>query len=247
MSFFSDPGSKWHEPRYDLAAAWGERDFAVQVRGAENIERLRRIVEAAERGDLTLTNSGSGWLNRHGISLVILSRLSEAKVQSIIERDEAHRELILAARATGIEEVLKAAGKKWHALSPGWRDKRKQHVDFFLNPCEQQRYDFGWFTVEELRQWARDEGPVLLDKSLRDFERTEEGYALLHNVSEQLRQHGIRLRNNSKLAWMDADKTVRGVFLHVYYEDEAKLADGTYAIDELLQRFPAKAAEAVQG
>ena len=149
--------------------------------------------------------------------------------------------------ATGIEEVLKAAGKKWYALSPGWRDKRKQHVDFFLNPCEQERYDFGWFTVEELRQWARDEGPVLLDKTLRDFQRTQEGFELMQQVQNQLKQHGIRTRNNSKLVWMDADKTVKGIFLHVYYEDEDKLSDGTYAIDELLARFPVKAAEVVQG
>ncbi len=247
VSFFSEPGSKWHEPRYDLAAAWGERDFAVQVRGAENIERLRAIAAAAERGDLALTNSGSGWLDRHAICLVILSSLSEAEVQAVTERDEAHRELILAARATGIEEVLKAAGKKWFALSPGWRDKRKQHVDFFLNPHDQQLYDFGWFTVDELRQWARDEGPVLLDKDLREFESTQEGFELVQQILNQLKQHGIRTRNNPKLAWMDADKTVKGIFLHVYYEDEAKLADGTYAIDELLQRFPVKTAEAVQG
>lgn len=235
---YFEPGDKHHLPRYDLAAAWGEKEFAVHVRGAENIARLRELRAAAQRGDLLLTSSGSGWLDCHGISLVILSRMSKDDVRKVTERDEAYRELQLAARATGIEDVLRAAGKKWYALKPGWRDARKQHVDFFLNPRDQSHHASGWFTVEELQQWARDEGPVMVDKEMQRFDSSEEGHAICVKVCSRLQQHGVKLRNVPHLAWMDADKKVMGILLHTHHESEERLASGTYAVEDLLQRYP---------
>ena len=40
-------------------------------------------------------------------------------------------------------------------------DDTKQDVRFWLNPAEQHTYKSGWFTVEELKQWAKGEGPIL--------------------------------------------------------------------------------------
>jgi len=59
---------------------------------------------------------------------------------------------------------LKSAGRSWFALRAAWiRDKSasKHPVWFWLNPQEQDRYEAGWFTVEDLLQWTENKGPVL--------------------------------------------------------------------------------------
>lgn len=246
VPLYGDPVEKQHQPSSDLSTAWDERSFAVHVRGDENIARLRAIFEAAQRGDLALTSSGSGWLDRHGIFLVILSGMTSEQVREVTERDEAYRELILAARATGIEDQLRAAGKKWFALSPAWRDPRKEQVDFFLNPQGQDRYNFGWFTVEELRQWARDEGPVMLDKTLRALERSDAGGEIRSRVTTRLERHGLRFRHQLRLVWVDADKKAPGVLLHMHPQSESRLPSGAYAVEDLMARFPEVPAESPQ-
>lgn len=32
---------------------------------------------------------------------------------------------------------------------------------FWLNPMNQKKYNHGWFTIEELQQWAKDNGPIV--------------------------------------------------------------------------------------
>jgi hypothetical protein len=34
----------------------------------------------------------------------------------------------------------------------------------FLNPMEQSIHNSGWFTVEQLEEWAKDSGPVMMKK-----------------------------------------------------------------------------------
>ena len=35
------------------------------------------------------------------------------------------------------------------------------NLRFFLNPREQNRYNHGWFSLEELKAWAGDTGPII--------------------------------------------------------------------------------------
>lgn len=32
---------------------------------------------------------------------------------------------------------------------------------FWLNPWDQHIYEAGWYTLEELKQWGKDKGPVI--------------------------------------------------------------------------------------
>jgi hypothetical protein len=70
-----------------------------------------------------------------------------------------------AAKKTGVEERLRAAGKKWFALSPKWifdRMKAESQYDvcFWLNPYDQDCNNSMWCTVEDLDLWIKDEGPI---------------------------------------------------------------------------------------
>lgn len=102
-------------------------------------------------------------MNRRGLSFVIYSRIAQSVLDATLERDCNHKALLDAAKATGVEEVLKAARRGWYALAPAWADPAKTSVKFFLNPREQHRFNHGWFTVAELEAWAAGHGPVMKD------------------------------------------------------------------------------------
>jgi hypothetical protein len=79
--------------------------------------------------------------------------------------------LTKAAEKTGIAARLKKASEKsgitsylrpftYYALSPRWKDETKKEVVFWLNPCSQDRFNFGWFTVKDLDDWIAGTGKV---------------------------------------------------------------------------------------
>ena len=93
---------------------------------------------------------------------------SEEEKAEMLERDQDARRLQAAAEKTGIAKKLKKAGLGWHALQPAWRDffkdpvyRSRYKVIFFLNPEGQDKYNSGWFTVEELLQWIKGKGPII--------------------------------------------------------------------------------------
>jgi hypothetical protein len=66
-----------------------------------------------------------------------------------------------AADGTGIREYLEAKGKKFFALTPTWKDDQKKEIVFWLNPVG-HLYNFGWFTVQDLVEWGKEEGRVII-------------------------------------------------------------------------------------
>ncbi|WP_156883591.1 hypothetical protein [Salipiger mucosus] len=74
--------------------------------------------------------------------------------------------LLKAARKTGIEKKVRAAGLDFFALSPRWAkdcstSKTKHDVAFWLNPREQNIHNYGIFTVEDLEAWTKGKGRVM--------------------------------------------------------------------------------------
>ncbi len=98
--------------------------------------------------------------------------LEELDYQQLIRlRDAINRRMLQLRRTTGlrlpellsmleeVKQTLRDQGKEWRSL------ERWQWVDgevrFWLNPADQRRYNMGWFSIDELIQWAHDMGPVL--------------------------------------------------------------------------------------
>jgi hypothetical protein len=94
--------------------------------------------------------------------------------------DEDAAALGVASDKTGIIDRLAKhnAGKDWrdptkcgyYACKPSWIHEESKYdtkydVIYFLNPQEQHRCNFGWFTVEQLDQWLAGTGPVIKEKS----------------------------------------------------------------------------------
>lgn len=108
-----------------------------------------------------------------------MCNLDELDYQQLAQlRDACSRRMLQLRRTSGLrlsellallEEVkltLRDQGKEWRSL------ERWQYMDgqvrFWLNPADQSRYRMGWFSVDELIQWAHDLGPVLLADAAPD-------------------------------------------------------------------------------
>ena len=89
-------------------------------------------------------------------------------------RDEVNRRLLQMRRTEGLrlpellqlfEEVklaLQDQGKEWHSL------ERWQWIEggikFWLNPNEQDLYNSGWYSIDDLIAWSHDIGPVMIEE-----------------------------------------------------------------------------------
>ena len=152
-----------------LGTAWDADSFGVHVTDEKGIAALAEIYDAFCRKDAAIWLGGGGVFQNAGLVLAIVSRVPADKAEDMRAADEDRIKLLAAAKATGIEERLRAAKREWFALSPGWPLKSTHRGDvktahpvvFFLNPREQRRYESGWFTVEQLDEWAQDKGPVV--------------------------------------------------------------------------------------
>lgn len=89
-------------------------------------------------------------------------------------RDAINRRLLKMRRTEGLrlpellqlfEEVkttLQDQGKEWYSLERWqWMDGG---IKFWLNPNDQDLYNTGWYSIDELIAWTHDSGPVMIEE-----------------------------------------------------------------------------------
>jgi hypothetical protein len=237
LDFHSDPTDSFYKQAHDLAASWDRESFALLARGEANIARLRELHAAFLACDIAVAVPWARSFFVGGVSFVLPSRIPEEARALVLEQDLAHKELHDAARATGIEALLAAAGKACHALSPAWFDEAQDELIFFLNPVDQRCYRHGWFTLAELQEWARDTGPVLRDEALEAFAARPEHYNWSCRLLEGMTACGVAPRYHEKLVWCDAAKTVPGLRYRATRAGETLLPSGDYPFEELMAKY----------
>lgn len=154
------------DEKVPLGVAWDERSFCIWATEEADRENLRHIQQALMSLDLLI---GFGITNNPfenpGLTLVIASAMSEAARLDLFEKDFDHVTMRKKAEDTGIYKLLKDAGKTYYALSPRWKDDTiKGEIVWWLNPMEQQTYNYGWFGLDDLKAWAANEGPIIMKK-----------------------------------------------------------------------------------
>lgn len=140
-----------------LVCGWSDESFVALAKGHKDIERLATIFTAMLSGDACI---GSFGLPGRGLSLVIASRVPEETRDELLEDDLEEFTLARRVGETGIVDEVRASGKSFFSLSKGMVDEDDE-LRIWLNPCEQHLYNYGWYTVEELRQWTKNEGPIM--------------------------------------------------------------------------------------
>lgn len=234
-----------HQPkRGNLVCAWDSRGFCINVKTDEQVDRLRQFHQAIAENDIAI---GTDLINKDdypragGLILVRPSMLHPQVVKDVYEKDQKGVRLKIAAQATGIHQELLDAGKRWFALSPRWKDEQESEVLFWLNPYNQKDYKSGLYSVDELRLWAKDEGPIIIDK--RRVELTEKYQDKLHTISRRIEKHGFD-RPSFSINWVDETKTdfvvVPRYWDNSQNQQKPRIEQRNYTLQELEGLFPAQ-------
>jgi len=150
----------------ELECAWDEKDFAIYVDNKHK-DYLKQLHVAFYEKDIVFLFVNQ--FLKNGLLLVIYSAMPAKLKESLIAKDQSNRLLLKEAEKTGIVKYLNKHGYTkygnigWMALSPAWKSeerKSKSDIIFWLNPMQQDINNYGWFTVEELKQWPHGEGPI---------------------------------------------------------------------------------------
>jgi|SaaInlLV_10m_DNA_2_1039722.scaffolds.fasta_scaffold01692_6 hypothetical protein len=96
-----------------------------------------------------------------GLALILVDEFPDDINQQMIEREGETARLLKQWTKSGIEKLLRKAGKSWFSIGDKVIEKDGVYRTW-LNPCEQHIHKAGWWTFEDLRQWASDEGPVMV-------------------------------------------------------------------------------------
>lgn len=152
-----------------MGSAWDGDEFGIIVdkKNKDCCEKLTKIKEAIDNNDVCVFLGGGGVFENAGLNIVIASKIPQENIKKWEDGDAVYAKLYRDAEATGIEEKLNSAGKKFYALSPSRMlngKKSKHNVMFWLNPQDQRNVNYGWFTVEELEQWIDGKGPIPMKK-----------------------------------------------------------------------------------
>lgn len=233
--FYSEPGDKWHiEGKSDLASTWsGNSGFALHVRGAENVKNLRAVYDAFLQRKIALADPSFMGFMRKSLAFVDSSRIPEESKCALRANDVAFLRLVKAADDTGVEVLLNKAGKRFHALSPRWREGEGSELLFYLNPHEQSKYSGGWLTVKELQQWAHDTGPVVENKQIEAILKEQDRDWGFH-LHMGLEAAGIKLNAFEQFVWLDPKKTKIGVRLLISKNSTSKeLEDGIHPLEKI--------------
>jgi hypothetical protein len=169
----------------DLVTLWDQGSFMIRVKGEENFRRLRKLHEALLANEVAVWLGGKELFGNAGLCLAIISEVGEKDAKAMNEGDLNIEKLEIAAEKCGIRQKIDEANEQWakmrevetgrrvyassaphtyFALSPAWNNREprgKYKVMFWLNPAHQNENEWGWYTVEQLEQWLRNEGPII--------------------------------------------------------------------------------------
>lgn len=147
-----------------LQTAWDENHFCAFSAAPEEQEHLQTIFQAIQHLDAVIMLAGGGVWQNSGLTIGILSAIPEHLKEKLRTSDLENIRMKKEFEATGIEARLTAAGKRWFALSP--RFKEDGSLVAWLNPMEQQKNNFGWFTVADFDAWIAGTGPIPIQREI---------------------------------------------------------------------------------
>ena len=149
--------------------AWDRSSFGLRCFDKKHRKYLTQLKNAIDNKNVAIfiTDRGDNPFARGGLTVAILDMIPKEEKQRIQDKLVADKKMLDSAKATGIQEKLLAAGKRFYGLLPSGNRMGKTtqyNVVFHLNTIE-YNCNSGWFTVEELEQWIENKGPVLKENN----------------------------------------------------------------------------------
>ena len=144
-----------------LYSSWDEKSFMLTSDKANEIAALREIFDAFQGCDIVITTLAGGFGTNPFLG--IASALIPDIIKTWEDHDLHHIKVQVAFKKTGIEKVLTKAKRGYFSLVP--KQDRGGPLMFWLNPFEQEIYNSGYFTLQDLKDWAKGRGKVIKAKA----------------------------------------------------------------------------------
>jgi hypothetical protein len=124
--------------------------------------------------DATVTDIDIG-----ALSVEELEQLRDAVNQRLLQLRSSERRSLneLLRMLEEVKLALSGQGKEWRSLERWqWMDG---DIRFWLNPIDQELYQSGWYTIDDLIAWTRGVGPII---NTFDEDEDEETYTSVDGV-----------------------------------------------------------------
>ncbi len=164
-----------------LGTAWCESSFGIRTNSEKEVVFLKKLRDAIMNKEAAMWLGGGHVFQNAGLCIGIIDAIPEASKKLMYDAHVDYNKLQEASAKTGIKEKIDALNEEWrkqnprsynpplgyYALRPAWfkglgRGLKSAHpVMYWLNPQNQDVNDSNWYTVEQLEQWIKGEGPVL--------------------------------------------------------------------------------------
>lgn len=146
----------------EIATAWDGESFGMVLKNTDSfVAFLDRLHDSFQKKDIAVWLGGAeGLIANAGLVIVVASAVPVEAREVMRKSDLSYLDLEDAVKATNIRKILKEAEKDYYALSPRWKDEEAGEVIYWLNPMDQRNNNFGWFTLQDLLDWAKGEGPI---------------------------------------------------------------------------------------
>ncbi len=154
-------------PKMKITGFWDDSGFCVFGVGAEGRDVVKNIHDAYEKKDLAVW-SGRFSGNPFAVGGLVIAVASQVPQHSLDLMYNSHLDALkleVFVANTRIKETLASSGLRYFALAPAWANDDKTEVKFFLNPMDQGKHNFGWYTLKDLEEWAKGAGPIVKSPS----------------------------------------------------------------------------------
>lgn len=150
----------YHHPEEEISGAVDKYgSIIINGIGINAKSVVSDLAKAYQKNDLALYSYGIQRIE------IVNSKLFPKNLNDDLIKADANSEALLKEfKATKIVDILKSAGKGYYSLVPHKElDKKtgEYQLLFWLNPVDQHLNNHGWFTLDDLKQWANNEGVIV--------------------------------------------------------------------------------------
>jgi hypothetical protein len=181
-----------------VATAWSDSDLCFVVKDKIIVDHFKTEME---RSNLLIGTFGStNPFSNNSLTLLRETGVPQEIKDELLRVDVESIELMKVDDATGIKKELEEKQNQWHqehphsfdspwnyiALRPHFTEKRS--LMYWLNPSNQKLVNFGWYTVEQLREWLNEEPNEIVSEEnwpkLKFFCRHTNIHSLIYSYKE---------------------------------------------------------------
>lgn len=165
------------EVREPVITAWSDGDFGIAVLGDKETEQLAELYEAFKACNVTIAVTklhGKNPFAGSSLCLLITDRIPQETVDQMYAADKEFYDREDYEEKIGMKEIISKYGNKngYHGLhyfmacSPKWinyedaaareitkaKNDTEYDIQYWVNYSDDDD-NYGWFTVEEIREW----------------------------------------------------------------------------------------------